>query len=208
MSALSTQLALASGAPDAAILRLLVTFAIEVIGADEGSILLLDASADELVFAMTVGASESQLTGQRMPVGAGLTGLAVATREVQVGAPTYAGVEQAEPRAATGGPTAVIAAPMIVGDEVLGVTTAIRFAAGARFSGADADRYAQVAAIAAVVVHQRRSLDVAAGTLAARVPALEQQLVESISRLADRGPRALAHVATVLRAIEALADTT
>jgi hypothetical protein len=56
--------------PEEQILLLLIQLAVEMVGADEGSILVLDESTQELVFAMTVGDSNSEqkLRGQRVPL--------------------------------------------------------------------------------------------------------------------------------------------
>lgn len=202
---LQSHLALAAGGPEVSILRVLVSLGMRVVGADEGSLLVLDRATDELVFAMTVGGSEATLLGQRIPLGTGLTGLAAATREVQIGAPTYAGVAQARDHGAASGPTAVIAAPMLVGDDLLGVITAVRFAAGARFTGDDADLYAQVAAIAGVVVMQRRRI---ADEAATESEVLEQAIARSIGRIARARADGLTHVANMLASLELLVGAT
>jgi GAF domain-containing protein len=203
---LSTYFAIAPGSNEAAVLRLLVSLGMRVADADEGSLLVLDETAGDLVFAMTVGdaASEQKLLGQRVPLGTGLTGLAAATREVQIGAPTYKGIEQAAQHAKTDGPTAVIAAPMLVGDDLIGVITAVSFREGRRFTSRDGDLYAEVASIAGVLVQQRRQLQAAAATATTRTGKLEREIVESVGRLAGARTEALERVACLLRDIEGL----
>jgi len=162
---LDLHLGLASDGPEAAVLRLLIELCAQVVGASEGSLLVVDDSEDpprNLRFAMTVGSptSESALVGQRVPLGQGLTGLAAVTREVQIGAPLYDGVQQARRAEATPGEIqSVIAAPMLAGDDLVGVITAVSFEPGKRFSGADASLYARAASVAGVLVDQRRQLE-------------------------------------------------
>src|SRR5213083_118567 len=134
---LSIYLGILPQMPETKILRLLLETAIQVLGADEGSLLVYDAPSKSLRFAMTVGDKESaaKLEGQSVPLGKGLTGFAAVTREVQVGAPIYHDVHQTRKRSGgIGEPEAEIAAPMAVGEALIGVLTAVSFRSGKRFS--------------------------------------------------------------------------
>jgi GAF domain-containing protein len=210
---LSTYLAIAPQSAEGAVLRLLIELGIQVVGADEGSLLVLDPSTEELVFAMTVGdrSSEDALRGQRVPLGQGLTGLAAATHEVQLGSPTYSQVQQVREGGQTEGPQAVIAAPMLVADSVVGVITAVSFAQGKRFGSREADLYARVAAVAGVVVQQKQLLNAmqsdapsAAGTTPEVKSGIEAFILGSVARIAQARPEALGHVAALLQSVEAL----
>ena len=181
---------------EAAVLRLLIELGAQVVGADEGSLLVLDAERRDLVFVMTVGASESKLIGQRVPLGQGLTGLAAATGEVQIGAPTYHGVEQPAGGEPPSPPQAVIAAPMLARGDLVGVITAVRFAPGKRFGPEDATLYGRIAAVAGVVVDQRRRLETVEG--------VEPAVAASVARIAAHGPEAAARMASILADVEAL----
>lgn len=210
---LSSYLAIAPQSPEEAVLRLLIELGIQVVGADEGSLLVVDELAGDLVFAMTVGSgsSESALKGQRVPLGQGLTGLAAATHEVQLGSPTYSQVQQAQAGGQTEGPQAVIAAPMLVADSVVGVITAVSFAQGKRFGSKEAELYARVAAVAGVVVQQRHRIQAlqgggeaeADGTAGPQV-SLETSIAASLSRIGKARPEALQQVAQLVESIEAL----
>ena len=110
---LEEYLGLLQATPEAAALRQIVELGIEVIGADEGSLLVMDAD---------VGRSAVRHDGRRIrkniarparPIGSGITGLAAATRQVQVGAPVYKDVAQTE--RLSEGPESVIAAPVLLG---------------------------------------------------------------------------------------------
>jgi hypothetical protein len=198
MSALQTYLAITPQSDEANVLRLLIELGIQVAGATEGSLLVHDRTANDLVFAMTVGGRDV-LIGQRVPMSQGLTGLAAATREVQIGAPTF-DIKQAEQR--QDGPSAVIAAPMLVADELVGVITAVSFDREKRFSAADGDLYARLATVAALVVQQRRVLDAGQGVKAGDRD--EDRVVAAVGRIARARPSALRHVATLLDGVEGL----
>ncbi len=235
LAALETFLAISPKSNEEQVLRLLIELGAQFVGASEGSLLVLDPRANELVFAMTVGGDERVLVGQRVPIGAGLTGLAAATHEVQIGAPTFRGAWQGEPPGEPAGPTepaapaaagdarakldarapeAVIAAPMLVDDALVGVITAVTFEPGRRFTGAHGELYARIAAVAGVVVEQQRKLEAVGAMSAGRPPverparidedAPERVIADCVARLSRGAPHALAHVARLLLEIEAL----
>jgi len=85
----------------------------------------------------------------------------------------------------------------------------VTFDAGKRFTNDDAQLYGRLAAIAGVVVHQRRQLNTIAALDAAepatgKEPEVEQAIAQSIARIARQRPAALAHVARLLAEVEAL----
>jgi GAF domain-containing protein len=161
---IAQRLGLAEGRPEHEVLRLLIELCAQFVGAAEGSLLLLDREEDpptSLVFAMTVGSGESEaaLRGQRVPLGEGLVGLAAVSHEVQIGSPSYEGVEYArEGVVPAGEPASLIAAPMLAGDDLVGVVTAVTFDAARRFSEDDARLYARAAAVAGLILDQARRL--------------------------------------------------
>jgi GAF domain-containing protein len=164
---------------------------------------------------MTVGdrASERTLAGQRVPLGAGIVGLAAQTREVEVGAPTF-GTRQSAARRKAGGPRAVLAAPMLIGDRLVGVITAVSFRSDKRFTGSDATLYGRIAAVAGVVVEQHRRLRALEALRAGRaVPGagdedgrLGRSLAGLVARLARARPAAKARIARLLSDLAALAE--
>ena len=210
---LSRFLGVLPSTPEEKILRMLIELGCEVVGGQEGSLLVYDKDADVLRFAMTVGdpESEKKLRGQAVPLGAGLTGLAAATLEVQTGAPTFKDVEQKQRTGDAATPDAVIAAPMVSGDELVGVITAVSFADGKRFSSKDARLYAGFAAIAAIVVDLRRRLsayetgEAAAPQEESERARLERRVLASMQRLLSGDAARLAAVAALLAAIETVA---
>jgi transcriptional regulator with GAF, ATPase, and Fis domain len=209
---LAAYLAIHPTRPEEQALRLLVDLGRQIVGADESSLLVVDQRTGELVFVMTTGsdASEATLRGQRIPSGQGLTGLAVLTREVQIGAPTYTDLAQTERVKQAGSPKAVLAAPMLVDETVIGTLTAVSFRADKRFTAADGDLSARLAAAAAVIVDQRRHIDAienassAADQGARGVTDAEQRVMSAFSRIVQKSPGSLEQVARLLEAIEAL----
>jgi GAF domain-containing protein len=199
---------------EAKILYLLVQLGVEMVQADEGSILVLDEAAQELIFAMTVGnrESEERLRGQRVPVGQGIAGLAAITRQTQTGAPVFDKIEQWPGRGASSEPSAVLAAPMLVADNVVGVITAVRFATDARFKAKEVELYSRFAALAGAFVEMRRRLNrleavpsVNEQTPMTEQQAMEDQIIASVRRLVQTRPDALTSIATLLRAVEDVA---
>lgn len=194
------------------VLRLTVETGVRAVGADEGSLLVYDPEANDLTFVMTYGnaASEAALIGQRVPIGQSLLGLAAETGEVQIGAPRYKDAAQSQ---VMEGVKAVLAAPMMVGDRLIGVITAISNKDAKRFSMEDAELYACLATIAALVVNQAlvlRSLSEPAGaadlqTVALAGDPLEQEVLERVGRLLQRDRGVVRQVARMLEAMEAMA---
>lgn len=206
-TAVQTYLAIAPKSTEAAVLRLLIELGVQIAGADEGSLLVLDPAQRDLVFAMTT-ANGTELIGQRVPLGQGLTGLAAETQEVQIGAPTFGGVQQPAERGQSA-PEAVIAAPMLCGEDVVGVITAVSFAAGKRFNKHDAALYMRLATIAGVVVEQRRHISEIAQLARGAAPSAgsaEGRVVQAVTDLTRRHPDRLEMLAQLLESVVAIAD--
>jgi GAF domain-containing protein len=156
---------------------------------------------------MTIGGSEEKLLGQRVPIGSGITGLAAATRQVQVGAPIYRDVAQTERLSA--GPESVIAAPMMLGDAVIGVMTAVTFVKGRLFTAKETDLYARFSGLAALLVEQTRLLKTRAGDRSqasglGEAVRLEQEVLARLRRIVADRPAVLAPLAQILSGIEAI----
>jgi GAF domain-containing protein len=208
---LITMLGMSQDGHEQKVMRLLLDLGIQSVSAEEGSLLVLDRETDELIFIMTVGnkTSESQLFGQRVPAGKGLVGRAALTHEVQIGSPVYKDVKQASSiQNDNNQPTAEIAAPMLIGDELTGVITAVSFKTEKRFTSADALLYGRIAAIAGVVVDQRRRLNAlqAAHSSSFLTPPLtdrersERKIMDVFNRIVSRDPSKLAAIAHLLEA--------
>jgi hypothetical protein len=164
----------------------------------------------DLRFAATVGNSDSErkLLGQRVPIGSGITGLAAATRQVQIGAPVYRDVKQTE--RLSEGPESVIAAPMMLGEMVVGVLTAVTFDKGRVFTSREAATYARFAGLAALLVEQTRRLGARGDGSAfpralGSAPRIEQEILGRLQRIVRAQPKALGPLARILEAVEEIA---
>ncbi len=158
LTALAAYLSLGQALGDDALLRLIMEIGVGMMRADEGSLLLFDRKKEELEFVMTIGAPEveKKLKGQRFSMHQGITGLAASTGEPQIGIPTYHGVKQLNyKKGHTKKPGFVLAAPMLVEDEVVGVITAVTFKKGRTFLPADVQLYCRFAQLCGIVVRQR-----------------------------------------------------
>lgn len=210
-SVLEVHLGISSRGREPEVLRLLIELGAQFVGAEEGSLLVYDEAKKALVFAMTTGSksSEKALLGQAVPVGKGITGLAAQTREVQIGAPVFK-TRQARPNK---GPQAVLAAPMLIEDHLVGVLTAVSFRSGKEFTGEDAVLYGRIAAVAGVVVDQARRLSELqalrrGGRSQSRAGADERtefEIANSVLELTRNKPHAKARIARLLVEIAALA---
>jgi GAF domain-containing protein len=159
LAALAAYLSFSRTLDDDELIRLIMEIGVSMMKADEGSLLLLDREKEELEFMITVGESDSEkaLKGQRFSMHRGITGLAASTGEPQTGEPTYHGVSQ--PRFQKGEqqePTAIMAVPMLVADEVVGVITAVLFREGRTFAAEEVQLYSKFANLCGTVIRQRR----------------------------------------------------
>ncbi len=159
LASLVAYLSFGKALQDDELLRLIMEIGVSIMGVEEGSLLLLDREKEELEFMMTIGgdAAERALKGQRFSMHKGLTGLAASTGEPQTGAPIYRGVKQrrhkeGDPRE----PAAVLAAPMQVKGEVIGVITAVSFKEGRTFTPQETELYCKFATLCGTVIEQRR----------------------------------------------------
>jgi GAF domain-containing protein len=194
---------------EARLLRFLLQTAVDSIGGDEGSLLVHDPQAGDLRFAMTVGNDEAErkMIGLRLPMGAGITGLAASTHEVQVGAPVYHDLEQTKRKGSE--PEAVVAAPMLSDERLIGVITTVSFEKGRRYSAREANICGRFATLAAVIVEQHQKISaldsrtVLAITGAnADVNARLQEIDASLKRIVEQHPQALAQASAILGSLE------
>lgn len=206
---LSHYLGIAPATREEGVLQLLLETAVHMVGADSGSVLAYDEAANDLRFVMMSGDGPSPLLGQRVPIGSGLTGLAALTHEVQIGAPTFRVVDDMNrPTGAEGEPQAVLAAPMVSGDTLVGVLTAVRFTPGQRFTTDDGRAYGNFATVAALLLDQHHRLKTLAGETGMATTsgygddeARIRQVVEEVAR---RRPDRLPKLAALIEQIAAL----
>ena len=194
---------------EAQLLRFLLQTAVDAIGGDEGSLLVYDPKANDLAWAMTVGNAESErkLLGARLPMGKGLTGLAAATHEVQVGAPIYHDVEQTKRKSSD--PEAVVAAPMLTDEKLIGVITTVSFETGRRFGAKEANICGRFAKLAAVIVEQHQKISAldsrAMLPISGKDPETNARLQEidaSLKNIVEHHPETLRQVSAIIASLE------
>lgn len=180
------------------VLRLLCEIGIAMLHGDEGSLLLYDRQSQELVFVMTAGSPDEKLLGARVPLGKGVSGMAAITGGIQIGARCN---DDLFDLSDDGDPNAVLAAPLLLGEEVLGVMTVVSFDAERHFTMSDGQFLSKLAAAAAVILDQQRKLrrpippEQADGTA-------QVELFRAITRLTERYPHKLMEITALLTAFE------
>lgn len=134
--------------------------ALAVVGANDGSLMLLDEDTGELVLAVVQGMGRDRLTGYRLPAGHGIAGwvaknrTAQLVRDVQKDPRFYPTVDET-----FGFQTRMLAAvPLLDGDRVLGVIEAINKTSDREFTAEDYDLLMVVAVLASVAIRRAEAL--------------------------------------------------
>ncbi|MFF1510363.1 GAF domain-containing protein [Streptomyces sp. NPDC058326] len=153
-----TPVASAARQPDPAMEELLqsvVDTARAIFGAQASSILLLEAAADELVFEAVSGQGQDFLVGRRFPAGRGIAGWVAASGEPMVVDDLHDSASFDRDIAESTGyvPNALMAAPLIHGNQVLGVLEVLDPTPQARFSLTELDLLCLFARQAAVALY-------------------------------------------------------
>jgi GAF domain-containing protein len=187
------------------LLSAIVEVARSIFGAKASSILLLDEETEELVFEAVVGEGEDTMLGARFPAGKGIAGWVLATRT-----PLVIEDVQQDPRfaadVAEGSgyvPSGLMAAPLIYGEEALGVLEVLDRPERSLFSLQEMELLGLFANQAAIAVDLLLS-----ARRAGRVLEEGGEELEVVSRLAAtvdalEGPQRAAG----LRLLQDLADT-
>jgi phosphoserine phosphatase RsbU/P len=139
------------------LLQLIISTTAELVGAEEGSLLLVDEETGELVF--NVSSEETgKLVEQRIPAGQGVAGWVV-----EHGEPVLIDDPANDPRFYRGVDTAVgsttqslLAVPLVVKDRVLGALEAINKKNGRAFNASDLERAQALASLASVAIDNTR----------------------------------------------------
>jgi GAF domain-containing protein len=134
----------------------LLASALAVVGASDGSLLLLDEDTNELVFAVVRGQARDRLRGYRLPPGRGIAGWVATNRQAQVVHDVHT-----DPRfypdvdETFGFETQTLACvPLLDGTRVLGVIEALNKATGRGFLPQDHDLLLVVAMLAALALRR------------------------------------------------------
>ena len=205
---ISNQLASEMGNVDR-LLRLITESAVKILGAEAGSLLLVDEETGDLEFHVVVGGSQT-LIGTRIPAGSGLAGATV-----QRGAPIivndpardsrwYGDLDRPGDSPAASGQDgsydlsgdaaalddaafqsrAILSAPLMVGGRAIGVLQTINKTDGSIFVEEDADLLETFAGQAAIAIENARLFDMTDQQLALRVQELDtmQRIDQELNR--------------------------
>jgi GAF domain-containing protein len=203
-AALAAGLVIAGEEERRGLLQSIVEVARAIFHAQAASVFLHDAATDELVFEAAAGEGGEELVGMRFPAGSGIAGWVLASRQPLVVEDLTKDSRFARDLAESTGyvPDGLMAAPLLAGEEAIGVLEVLDRPQRAKFSLGEVEllgQFATQAAIAlAVTLRARRVAQLAAGQTG------ELHAVARIAAALDRleGPRR-EHGA---RLLEALAD--
>lgn len=143
------------------LLQSVVEVARAIFGAQASSVFLLDEEADELVFQAVSGQGEEFLVGRRFPAGSGIAGWVVTSGEPMVvdDLTRNSSFDRSLAESTAYVPGALMAAPLIHGDRILGVLEVLDPAPQARSDLGELDLLAlfarQAAAALRVIVDRR-----------------------------------------------------
>jgi len=157
------------------LLELITNSAVEILDAEAGSLLLnVDDDEKVLEFKVAVGASGQDLIGKRFPKGRGLVGEVSATSKPVIvndaaNDPRWGG-EVAKGEFST---SAVLAAPLIAQNKVIGVLEVINKKSGGIYVKEDADLLMTFAGQAAVAIENARLFEMTDKQLTQRVSELQ-----------------------------------
>ncbi|OGO71598.1 MAG: hypothetical protein A2Z37_01405 [Chloroflexi bacterium RBG_19FT_COMBO_62_14] len=142
-----------------ALLDDLLASALAVVGASDGSLMLLDEDTGELVFAVVHGVERDRLKGYRLAPGEGIAGWVAANRKPQIVTdvrldPRFSPMVDETFGFHTRSLTCV---PLLDGDRVLGVIEAINKTSDREFTDEDNSMLMVVAQLAAVAIVRAES---------------------------------------------------
>ncbi|OGO09724.1 MAG: hypothetical protein A2Z66_05475 [Chloroflexi bacterium RBG_13_66_10] len=142
-----------------ALLDDLLASALAVVGAEDGSLLLIDEETDELVFAVVQGAMRLQLTGYRIPRHQGIAGWVAENRKPVVvrDVRTDSRFSPAVDERFEFHTRSMACVALVDGERVLGVIEALNKASDPDFTDTDRDLLSVVAQLATVAIQRAES---------------------------------------------------
>ncbi|MBN1201906.1 MAG: GAF domain-containing protein [Anaerolineae bacterium] len=181
------------------LLQMITESAVQILGAEAGSLLLVDAETGDLEFHAVVGGGGQELIGTRIPAGSGLVGAAAQRRApIIVNDPTrdsrwYGDVhsedgEHAVPVEKSSGDgfrsTAILSVPLLAQGRAIGVLQTLNKTDGGIYVQDDADLLETFAGQAAIAIENARLFDMTDQQLALRVQELDtmQRIDQELNR--------------------------
>ncbi len=156
------------------LLKSILESAVSILDTEAGSLFLVDAQTDELIFEVTVGPVAQNLAGQRLPPGTGVVGKAV-NKRLPVIINNVAATTTWNPASdkQTGFMTrAILAIPMEVKNRIIGVIEIVNKKDGNPFTGDDQNLLSAFAGQAAVAIDNARLYTLTDQELTARIDEL------------------------------------
>ena len=173
------------------LLQLITENAVQILGAEAGSLLLVDEETSDLEFRVVVGGG-ADLTGRRIPAGSGLAGATVQRgAPIIVNDPTrdsrwYGDLLASEGETGSDGfeSRAILSVPLLAQGRAIGVLQTINKLDGSIFVPEDADLLATFAGQAAIAIENARLFDMTDQQLALRVQELDtmQRIDQELNR--------------------------
>ena len=148
--------------------------AVNILNCEAGTLFLVDEQTGDLIFRVAVSSVANTLVGQRIPAGTGIAGRAVQTRapvienDAQHSQSRFAAVDRQTGFVSR----AILAVPMLIKDQVLGVIEVINHRNGLPFTIDDQNLLTAFAGQAAVGLENARLFTLTDQELAARVEEL------------------------------------
>lgn len=156
------------------VLDLVVRNAVKLLGAEAGSLLLLDEDSGDLIFRISCGPLGDELVGRKVPAGKGIAGAAfsenrpILIADAQRDQRWYAGVD----RSADFVTRSILAIPLNARGNTIGVLEVINTKDGHPFNQRDADLLLAFGAQAAIAIENARLFTMTDQALQARVEEL------------------------------------
>ncbi|MFF4342862.1 GAF domain-containing protein [Kitasatospora sp. NPDC001540] len=177
------------------LLQSVVEVARAIFGAQASSVFLLDEEAGELVFQAVSGRGEDFLVGRRFPADRGIAGWVAASAEPMIvdDLAANASFDRSLAQSTAYVPDAIMAAPLMDDDRVLGVLEVLDPAPQSRSSLSDLDLlflFARQASVALRVVTRQRTGPAAGPGLAPERRTEAAELVRRLERLLADAPHA------------------
>ncbi|HOG78843.1 MAG TPA: GAF domain-containing protein [Anaerolineaceae bacterium] len=156
------------------LLQTILQNAVEILGCEAGSLLLVDSQTDELIFRVVSGSAAGDLLNKRLPPGSGVVGKAVRSKAPVIVNDTRTSTDFASDTDKQTGfkSQSLLAVPLIVKETVIGVLEVINHQDGSPFGRDDQDLLTAFAAQAAIAIENARLYTLTDQALAARVEEL------------------------------------
>ncbi|MEW6649090.1 MAG: GAF domain-containing protein [Chloroflexota bacterium] len=156
------------------LLKNILRSAVEILNCEAGSLMMLDAQSDELVFRVVLGPVASELEGQRMPSSKGVVGKSFQSRQPVIVNDVHSSADWfSSPDKITGFVTrSLLVVPLIVKDSLLGVIEVVNRKDGSNFNLDDQELLSAFASQAAVAIENARLYTLTDQALRAKVEEL------------------------------------